>query len=79
MNSSSPERVGIYFSGLQFHPWIDILPQEKSPTVGLELTTFRSICHMQICDSFKYIAKFLHLGKYWPTFLREKQTFDTIV
>jgi hypothetical protein len=50
--SSSPERVGIYFSGLQFHPWIDLLPQEKSPTAGLELTTFRSICHMQICDSF---------------------------
>jgi hypothetical protein len=24
--SSSPERVGIFFSGLQFHPWIDLLP-----------------------------------------------------
>jgi hypothetical protein len=42
----------IYSSGLQFHPWIGLLPQEKSPTAGLELTTFRSVCHMQICGSF---------------------------
>jgi hypothetical protein len=42
-NSSSTERVGIYFSGLQFHPWIDLLPQEKSRTAGHELTPFRSI------------------------------------
>jgi hypothetical protein len=50
IKSSSPERLGIYFSGLQFHPCNDLLPQEKSPTAGLKLTTFRSICHMQICD-----------------------------
>jgi hypothetical protein len=31
IHSSSPERVGIYFSGLQFHPWIDLLP-----TTGLD-------------------------------------------
>jgi hypothetical protein len=34
------EYIGNYFSGLQFHPWIDLVPQEKSPTAGLELATF---------------------------------------
>jgi hypothetical protein len=56
IKSSSPERVGIYFSSLQFHPWIDLLPQEKSPTAGLELPTLRSICHFQICYTFCVIS-----------------------
>jgi hypothetical protein len=29
INSSSPERVGIYFSGLQFHAWVAFFKAEK--------------------------------------------------
>jgi hypothetical protein len=59
IDSSSSERVGIYFSGLRSPPWVDLLPQEKYPTAGLELTTFRSIRHMQICDSFCIAAAYI--------------------